>query len=88
LQSQFPRLCKIGTPDEVDQLINAALDGVPMQALSHVPAAIPLRLENQYFALDLNHAKGLAMLAAGVCALYVPSTLVEVKLELFAVLRT
>jgi type VI secretion system protein ImpJ len=88
LQSQFPRLCKIGTPDDVDYLVNAALDGVPLQSLSHVPAAIPLRLENQYFALDLNHAKGLAMLAEGVCAFYVPSTLAEVKLELFAVLRT
>ncbi len=88
LQSQFPRLCKVGTPDDVDQLINAALDGVPLQSLSHVPAAIPLRLENQYFALDLSHAKGQAMLAAGICAFYVPSTLTEVKLELFAVLRT
>jgi type VI secretion system protein ImpJ len=88
LQSQFPRLCKVGTPDDVDQLINAALDGVPLQSLSHVPAAIPLRLENQYFALDLGHAKGQAMLAAGVCAFYVPSTLADVKLELFAVLRT
>lgn len=88
LQSQFPRLCKVGTPDEVDHLINAALDGVPLQSLSHVPAAIPLRIENQYFALDLSHAKGQAMLAAGVCAFYVPSTLAEVKLELFAVLRT
>ncbi|VVO28533.1 type VI secretion system baseplate subunit TssK [Pseudomonas fluorescens] len=88
LQSQFPRLCKVGTPDDVDHLINAALDGVPLQSLSHVPAAIPLRLENQYFALDLSHAKGQAMLAAGVCAFYVPSTLAEVKLELFAVLRT
>lgn len=88
LQSQFPRLCKVGTPDEVDHLINAALDGVPLQSLSHVPAAIPLRLENQYFALDLSHAKGQVMLAAGVCAFYVPSTLAEVKLELFAVLRT
>ncbi|VVN65596.1 type VI secretion system baseplate subunit TssK [Pseudomonas fluorescens] len=88
LQSQFPRLCKVGTPDDVDQLINAALDGVPLQSLSHVPAAIPLRLENQYFALDLSQAKGQAMLAAGVCAFYVPSTLAEVKLELFAVLRT
>ncbi|MNP65146.1 hypothetical protein D3C76_1607120 [compost metagenome] len=87
LQSQFPRLCKIGTPDEVDQLVNAALDGVPLQSLSHVPAAIPLRLENQYFALDLNHAKGQAILDQGICALYVPSTLTEVKLELFAVLR-
>jgi type VI secretion system protein ImpJ len=88
LQSQFPRLCKVGTPDDVDHLINAALDGVPLQSLSHVPAAIPLRLENQYFALDLRHAKGQAVLAQGVCAFYVPSTLADVKLELFAVLRT
>lgn len=88
LQSQFPRLCKAGTPDEVDHLVNAALDGIPLQCLSHVPAAIPLRLENQYFALDLGHPKGQAMLAEGVCAFYVPSTLGDVKLELFAVLRT
>ncbi|WP_240055708.1 type VI secretion system baseplate subunit TssK, partial [Pseudomonas fluorescens] len=88
LQSQFPRLCKVGTPDDVDHLVNAALDGVPLQSLSHVPAAIPLRLENQYFALDLRHAKGQAVLAQGVCAFYIPSTLADVKLELFAVLRT
>lgn len=88
VQEQFPRLCKVGTPDDVSQLVNAALDGVPLQPLSHVPAAIPLRLENQYFALDLSHPKGRAMLAAGVCAFYVPSTLTDVRLELFAVLRT
>lgn len=87
LQKQFPRLCKVGTPDDVDHLVNAALDGVPLQPLSHVPAAIPLRLENQYFALDLGHAKGQAMLAEGTCAFYVPSTLLDIKLELFAVLR-
>ncbi|MGB4487188.1 MAG: type VI secretion system baseplate subunit TssK [Pseudomonas veronii] len=88
VQDQFPRLCKIGTPDEVDYLINAALDGVPLHSLSHVPAAIPLRLENQYFALDLGHSKGQAVLDEGVCAFYVPSSLVDVKLELFAVLRS
>ena len=88
LQIQFPQLCKIGTPDEVDRLINAALDGVPLQSLSHVPAAIPLRLENQYFALDLAHPSGRQVLAEGVCAFYVPGTLVDVRLELFAVLRT
>lgn len=88
LQSQFPRLCKVGAPDDVDYLVNAALDGVPLQPLSHVPAAIPLRLENQYFALDLAHAKGQAMLAEGICAFYVPSTLADIQLELFAVLRT
>lgn len=88
LQSQFPHLCKLGAPDDVDHLVNAALDGVPLQPLSHVPAAIPLRLENQYFALDLEHPKGRAMLAAGVCAIYVPAGLIEARLELFAVLRS
>ncbi|MCY1340664.1 type VI secretion protein [compost metagenome] len=88
LQSQLPRLCKVGAPDDVDHLVNAALDGVPLQPLNHVPAAIPLRLENQYFALDLGHPKGRAMLAAGVCAFYVPATLLDARLELFAVLRS
>ncbi|MGV8919986.1 MAG: type VI secretion system baseplate subunit TssK [Pseudomonas sp.] len=87
LQIQFPKLCKAGAPDDVDELVNAALEGIPFQPLSHVPAAIPLRLENQYFALDLSHPVGQAMLAEGVCAFYVPSTLIDLKLELFAVLR-
>jgi type VI secretion system protein ImpJ len=88
LQDQFPRLCKVGAPADVDELINAALDGVPLKPLSQVPAAIPLRLENQYFALDLGHPKGQAMLTSGTFACYVPSTLSQVQLELFAVLRT
>lgn len=88
LLKQFPTLCKVGTPDEVNRLINAALEGIPLQSLSHVPAAIPLRLENQYFVLDLRQANGQAMLAEGTFAFYVPSTLADVKLELFAVLRT
>jgi type VI secretion system protein ImpJ len=88
IQDQFPRLCKVGAPHDIDALVNAALDGIPLQPLSHVPAAIALRVENQYFALDLSHPKGQAMLKSRNCALYVPSTLVDVQLELFAVLRT
>lgn len=88
IQTQFPLLCKAGAPDDVNQLINIALNGIPLLPLSHVPAAIPLRLENQYFALDLKHAKGQAMLAAGACSFYVPGTLADVQLELFAVLRS
>lgn len=88
IQSQFPRLCKAGAPDDVDHLINVALDGVPLLPLSHVPAAVPVRLGNQYFALDLGHAKGRAMLSSGFCAFYVPGTLGDVQLDLFAVLRS
>lgn len=88
VQSQFPRLCKVGAPDDVDHLVNVALDGVPLVPLGHVPAAVPVRLGNLYFAFDLNHPKARDMLASGTCALYVPGTLGDVQLDLFAVLRS
>ncbi|GEM_PF-6795881 len=73
---------------EAFQTNDALSEATPDERLSHVPAAIPLRLENQYFHLELDHVRGQTMLAEGVCAFYVPSTLVDVKLEQFAVLRT
>lgn len=87
-QGQFPRLCKAGVPDDVDAWVNAALDGVPLVPLGQVPAAIPMRLGNQYFALDMAHPKGRAVLARGVCAFYAPGTLSDLQLHLFAVLRS
>ncbi|MFC0229136.1 type VI secretion system baseplate subunit TssK [Serratia aquatilis] len=88
VQTQFPLLCKAGSPDDVYNVINIALSGIPLKALTRVPAAIPLRLENQYFALELNHPAAQAMLAAGACVFYVPGTLGDIQLELFAVLRS
>lgn len=88
LLEQFVQQCKVGSPDDVDCVINASGQGIPLKALSHVPAAIPLRLENQYFALDMTHPAAQAMRAAGRCVFYVPGTLGELELELFAVLRT
>ncbi|QLK63559.1 type VI secretion system baseplate subunit TssK (plasmid) [Enterobacteriaceae bacterium Kacie_13] len=87
LQTQFPQLCKVGAPDDVGNVVNVALSGIPLTPLSHVPAAIPLRLENQYFSLDLSHPAARQMMEAGACVFYVPGTLGEIQLELFAVLR-
>ncbi|ELY3985423.1 type VI secretion system baseplate subunit TssK [Cronobacter muytjensii] len=88
LQTRFPKLCKAGSHDEVSDVVNIALSGMVIKPLNHVPAAIPLRLENQYFALDLSTDAARAMLEAGNCAFYTPQSLGEVKLELFAVLRS
>ncbi|KEY59813.1 type VI secretion system baseplate subunit TssK [Serratia sp. DD3] len=88
LQTQFPLMCKAGSPDDVADVVNIALSGIPLKALTQVPAAIPLRLENQYFALELTHPAAQAMLTAGTCVFYVPETLGDVQLELFAVLRS
>ncbi len=45
LQEQFPRQCKVGSPDHVKAIVNSSRVGVPLTPLRHVPAAIPLRLE-------------------------------------------
>lgn len=88
LQTKFPMLCKAGSFEDVSDVVNVALSGMVIKPLSHVPAAIPLRLENQYFALDLSSEAAQAMLALGSCTFYTPRSLGEVKLELYAVLRT
>ncbi len=88
LQEQFPRQCKVGSPDLVRGIVNSSRIGVPLIPLRHVPAAIPLRLENQYFSLDVAHPQALEMFASGSCMFYVPGMLGEPELELFAVLRT
>lgn len=82
LITQFPLLCKAGSSDDV------ALNGIPLKPLSHVPTTVPLRLENQYLALGIETPASQAMLYSGQCAFYVPSTLGDIQLELFAVLRS
>lgn len=82
----LPRLCKIGAPDEVQHIVNSALPGIPLRPVSRLPAAIPVRIENHYFALDGTHRAFKAMVAAHACHIYVPASLPEVSLELYAVL--
>lgn len=88
LLEQLPRLCKAGAPDEVEQIVNSALPGIPLRAMSRVPAAIPVRIENQYFALDGAHPAFKRMVAARACQFYVPASIQNVSLELYAVLPT
>lgn len=88
LLEQFPAWCRTGCPAEVDRIVNSSERGIPLKAMNHVPAAIPLRLENQYFTLDMTHPAAQTMLAEGHCVFYVPGGLGEPELELFAVLRS
>jgi type VI secretion system protein ImpJ len=88
LLEQLPRLCKVGAPDEVEQIVNSALPGIPLRAMSRLPAAIPVRIESQYFALDGSHPAFKRMIDARACQLYVPSSIPDVALELYAVLPT
>ena len=82
----IPSLCKIGAPDDIAHIVNSALPAVPLRAVQRVPAAIPVRLENQYFALDSKDPLFAGMLAARTCQIYLPASVPEASLELYAVL--
>lgn len=88
LIEQFPRLCKIGAPDDIEHIVNSALPGIPLRAVQRVPAAIPVRLDNQYFALDASDPAHARMLAARACQIYLPTSVPDASLELYAVLRS
>lgn len=88
LVEQFPRLCKIGAPDDIEHIVNSALPGIPLKAVQRVPAAIPVRLDNHYFALDASDPAHARMLAARACQIYLPTSVPDAALELYAVLRS
>ncbi|MBN3830779.1 type VI secretion system baseplate subunit TssK [Burkholderia sp. Ac-20344] len=86
LLEQLPRLCKVGAPDEVEQIVNSALPGIALLPMARLPAAIPVRIENQYFALDITDAAFKRMVNARACQIYVPVSIPDASLELYAVL--
>ncbi|UYU30654.1 type VI secretion system baseplate subunit TssK [Siccibacter colletis] len=88
IAEKFPALCQAGSPDEVSEIYGAALKGIPLIPVSRVPAALPVRMENQYFALDMESPAAHEMQEQGVCMFYVPELLGALELELFAVLRS
>ncbi|MBN3722694.1 type VI secretion system baseplate subunit TssK [Burkholderia sp. Ac-20379] len=88
LVEQFPRLCKIGAPDDVEHIVNSALLGIPLKAVQRVPGAIPVRLDNHYFALDASSPVHAKMLAARACQIYLPASIPDASLELYVVLRS
>jgi type VI secretion system protein ImpJ len=88
LVEQVPKLCKMGAPADVEHLVNSALTGIPLKAVQRVPAAIPVRLDNHYFALDSSHPAHARMLAAHACQIYLPAKVPQASLELYAVLRS
>ncbi|MDR6482653.1 type VI secretion system baseplate subunit TssK [Paraburkholderia terricola] len=86
LLERLPELCKMGAPDEVEHIVNSALPGIALRPVSRLPAAIPVRIENQYFAVDSSDPAFGRMISAHACQIYLPGSIPEAELELYAVL--
>jgi type VI secretion system protein ImpJ len=79
-----PQRFKIGAPDDVEKLVLSAMSGVRLTHAPQVPAAIPVRPNAYYFAVDPRGPLYERMLASQTFTVYVPSGITDLRLELFA----
>lgn len=86
VESVPPRL-KIGASEDVDKLVTAAMPGVRLTHAPQVPAAIPVRPNSYYFAVEPHGQLYERMLQSQSVTIYVPSVFRELKLELLAILQ-
>lgn len=82
-----PLRLKVGSPDDVERQVNAALPGVALVPAARTPAALPVRAGNHYFLLEPGGPVHQRMVQARCVCIYVPEPLRGLELELLAVRR-
>jgi type VI secretion system protein ImpJ len=80
-----PMRIKVGAPDDVEKCVLSAMPGVKLTYMPQVPAAIPVRPDTCYFALDSRGMLYEQMLKAQSICVYVPAGIRDLRLELIAV---
>ena len=80
-----PLRVKVGAPEDVDKCVLSALPGVKLVHAPQVPAAVPVRPDTYYFAVDNRGALYEQMLKAQSISIYVPAGIRDLQLELIAV---
>lgn len=82
-----PRAFKVGSPEDIEVVVNTAMPGGTLTHAARLPSAIPVRLDNHYFALEPRGAVYERMMEAQAIAFYVPSGFRNLSIELMAVMK-
>lgn len=80
-----PLRVKVGAPDDVEKCVLTAMPGLKLSHAPQVPAAIPVRPDTYYFAIENRGALYEQMLKAQSISVYVPAGIRDLQLELIAV---
>ncbi len=81
----LPQKVKIGSPNNIESLIGAALRGVALTHMTWVPSQIPARAGFHYFQLDTNSELWNEIRLSKAIALYLPAEYSSAKVDLLAV---
>ncbi len=84
---KVPQLIKISSQDDIQRLIKNALPGIALRHTQVPPAAIPIKLDNQYFSLNQSGALWDAIMLSRKLAVHAPGEIVEPKMEIIVVLE-
>jgi type VI secretion system protein ImpJ len=84
---KVPQLVKISSQDDIQRLIRNALPGVTLRHTPVPPAAIPMKLDNQYFSLNQSGTLWDAIKLSRQIAVHAPGEIIEPKMEVIVVLE-
>jgi type VI secretion system protein ImpJ len=87
LRERLPRLVKVGSMDQISQIISASMPGVRVELDYRPPGAIPVRAGHVYFRLEKGGAYWDRIRSSGAIAIYQPLEPGRLKLELLATLE-
>lgn len=86
LIAKAPQLIKVCSANHIEHLVRQALPGVVMTHTPRPPAAIPMKLNHQYFSLNMSGVYWEAVLRGRNLAAYVPGDFPTPQLELIVLL--
>jgi type VI secretion system protein ImpJ len=86
LLRRVPQLLKVSSGDRVHRLIKQALPGVALRHVEKPPAALPVKLDYQYFQLDKSGPDWDAIATARNLAVYAPVEFPNPRFELIVLL--
>lgn len=87
LIEMVPRTFKVGSPEDIEVVVNSAMPGATINHATRLPSAIPTRLDNHYFSIEPHGRVYERMMAAQTLTFYAPSAFSNLELELMAVLK-
>lgn len=85
VQSHFPEIAKVASPDRLESLVAAALKGTTLRLVQTLPAALPAQAGWTYFQLEKSGDIWEGIAGSRQIAIYAPPEFPGILLELIAV---
>ena len=84
---KVPQLVKVSSQDDIQRLIRNALPGLVLRHVPVPPAAIPMKLDNQYFSLNQGGPLWDAIVLSRQISVHAPGEITDPKMEVLIVLE-